>query len=146
MMPRIFSQTEPVPYTLCRVYLYNFFQIPIHFTGIFDTCDMHLFIYFYQCLSCIHTQHLKMKKIYVVISCFFFLGYVWHLHDNASFFSLSSLNAPKVIRLVTHPQWVHLLQIFILWCRLLLFSVLLFLHILACEKCLFYQKLKMTIC
>lgn len=55
-----------------------------------------------------------MNKFYVVILCFFFPGYVWHLYDNASFFSLTSLNALKAVRLPMHPQWVHFLQIFIL--------------------------------
>lgn len=55
-----------------------------------------------------------MNTIYVVILRFFFLGYVWHLYDNVSFFSLTSLNAPKVIRLPMDPQWVHFLQIFTL--------------------------------
>lgn len=55
-----------------------------------------------------------MKKTDIVILCFFFLGYVWHLHDNANLFPLFILNVPKVIRLLMHPQRIQFLKIFIL--------------------------------
>lgn len=127
----MFSQRNTVHFTLHRVSLYNF-DISIHFTDTFSEYDMHLFIFFYQCLSCIYPQPLQKKKIDVVILCFFFPGYVWHLHDNANLFSALHFKYLQIYQASNassvDPVPENFYFVVIAYCY---FSLIFFFHILA---------------